>query len=554
MKAALVAQNSSYSHTNLAVRVLQARLVKDGINAVIAEDTVNEHGINYKLLDRIYALDADVCLFSAYIWNLKEQLLLAECVKELLPDVRIVFGGPEVSFENRDFFERYPFVDCIIQGEGESVVYDCVTGRISDRIVKASACQDFEDAPEPYISSPYREKEALENKLVYYESSRGCPFSCSYCLSSNHYDGRKIRAKSAQVAIKELTALGDTKAKAIKLVDRTFNFDVKRAKEIFKALVEYSADRTQNGVYSGPVYHFEICADLIDDETVSALKSAPENLFRFEIGIQSTNQKVLGSINRKSDVSKSLEKIRQLRENTSVTLHLDLIAGLPFMTEEIIKKDFNAIYPYGDMIQLGVLKLLKGTELRQRACDFGIKFCPEPPYRVLQTDCLSYDALQRVCGVAKVYESIGERDSGYYNTIKYVSEHFSDMYSVFCSIYDKIKDNAVSRKNMYHLLCEYFSEMFDRELIKSYLRFDYYLSNQGRAMDFLRSEKSDFEENLPGIRKTAFSLLEKGNDISYTSGEVRYFEFDRDYLYVIDRRTKRYERIAKSLFNDLLEY
>jgi hypothetical protein len=343
-----------------------------------------------EVLQRLYRERADVYGFSCYIWNISEMLSLAEDLSALLPRARTVFGGPEVSFET-ERFDHMTFIHHIVCGEGERAMVELCrafeTGETAERILHGNG----EPLGEGIL---YRDGDYAEGDMLYYESSRGCPYSCAYCLSSVE---QGIRAKSVEQTLSDLLAFErlEKGIKVIKFVDRTFNFDRARANAIWSALADKKYTKT---------YHFEICASLLDEESFRVLSRLPHGKVQLEIGLQSTNPETLAAVSRHIDSARVIAATERLHRMGNMHVHLDLIAGLPHEDYESFKRSFNDAYFCCDMLQLGFLKLLPGTALRKNAADFGCVFSRKPPYTVLETDCLGRDELYRLSQIADLLD------------------------------------------------------------------------------------------------------------------------------------------------------
>ncbi len=403
MKLCLIAVNSNYVHTNPAVRSLSARIGAEYI----------EYNINQPMQDvlrGIYEQEPQIVAFSCYIWNREYVLRLAEDLKAVRPELPIWLGGPEVSFCAAELMQRCPFVDAIFCGEaeetlaqwmnawnrgekygGKSVLYrdkDTVCGGCEWGVV-----QEMDSLAPPLLNEEYD-----PNKIYYYESSRGCPFSCAYCLSGT---GHGVREKSLFVVKRDIDTFLRHQAKLIKFTDRTFNANADRAKKILQYIC---AQQTE------ACFHFEVALDLMDGEMLHLLRSAPKGRFQLEAGVQSCNGKTLAAVSRKTDIEKIQQNAAALLEAGNIHLHLDLIAGLPFEDLHSFERSFDMVYRlYPQMLQLGFLKLLRGSALREKCADFGIKYRSYPPYEVLETKELSAEDLFLLKGVEKML-------NGYYNT------------------------------------------------------------------------------------------------------------------------------------------
>lgn len=379
-KILLCALNSSYTHTNLAVRCIKKSLAEAGYSCGIAEFNLKDK--RRRVLDTLVAANADIYGFSAYIWNVRELFAFAADLKKLRPAAKLVFGGPEVSFDTDERLLTHPYIDCIITGEGERAFCTLAAlvseGKPLPRVIDGGIYEDFLRQ-----GSVYTEGE-LQNglRVVYYESSRGCPYRCAYCLSSL---SGKVRAKSAEVTLSELLEFERIEnIKVIKFVDRTFNFDVARAKAIWRGLLSERYTKC---------YHFEICADLLDEESFDWLSRFPKGKVQLEIGVQSTNPEALRRVKRRPDTAALIESIKRLHRMGNMHIHADLIAGLPGEDMASFARSYDALYGSCDMLQLGFLKLLRGSELRREADGFGCVYSDAPPYEVLCTDKLCYDEL-----------------------------------------------------------------------------------------------------------------------------------------------------------------
>ncbi len=417
MKTVIFALNSSYSHTSLAVRAIARGMERHGLSYEIIEK--NQKDKRGGILATLAEAGADIYGFSAYIWNIADMRAYASSLKKILPGAKIVFGGPEVLFAGEDFLRENTFVDYIIRGEGEeafpALCEKIARGEATERIIDAPYFTDFTES-----GIYYGDVGETPHGLVYYESVRGCPFACAYCLSS--VTERKIRAKSAERTLADV--LGFERfddIKTVKFVDRTFNFDRERAKAIWRGLsgTEYTKE-----------YHFEICASLLDDESIEILSRVPRGKFRLEIGLQSTNPETLAAINRKLDVKKTLENARRLYEAGNLFVHLDLIAGLPYEDYATFARSFNDAYGLCDELQLGFLKILCGCEMERNAERYGIVYSAEPPYQVLKTNWLSFADLQKLSLIDEISDRISNSES-FRHTFPWLPLMYGDAFGFF---------------------------------------------------------------------------------------------------------------------------
>lgn len=415
MKITLAALNAAYVHTNLAVRCIAKVLAGGGHAVRILERSLKDR--SREILHALYETDADVYGFSVYIWNRDAVLALAAQLRQLRPGAKIVFGGPEISFEDESFFAVHPYVDNILAGEGETV-FPAFLSQIPPRhtILCGEPYAGFAATGILYDEYP---PDSHSGGILYYESSRGCPYSCSYCLSSAV---RGVRAKSAEVTIGQLRKFEAMDGvRVIKFVDRTFNFDRRRADAIWRALAGEEFTKT---------YHFEVCADLLDEENFAVLAAMPKGRIQLECGVQSTHSPALAAIGRTSDPKKILAALSRIRAMGNIHIHADLIAGLPHEDFARFAQSFDEAYPACDLLQLGFLKLLPGTKLRRECEVFGYRYSPVPPYEILESDALSYEELCRLHGIDDALERFS--GSGHFaHTLAFLLEREPSAFAFF---------------------------------------------------------------------------------------------------------------------------
>lgn len=397
MKTVLFSYNASHYHTSLSVRALRTAIHDLETHP---EVSVLEFSLKDKrdaVLNALYRENAHLYGFSAYIWNITETLLLAESLKKLRPDCKIFFGGPEVSFRADEILEKHPFIDTVIIGEGEEGVKNLLF-HYPDLPKKIYGAPDSRFLTrKPHYFLPDGTPESLEGgKFIYYESSRGCPFSCGYCLSGSDC---RVVAKDAQTTLSDLYVLERLGGgrRTVKLVDRTFNYDLARAKTIWRGLLD---EKYTN------CYHFEVQPSILDDEAIEILSLAPKGKFQLEVGIQSVSPDVLKECGRGGDIKKELENLKKLKAVKNVPVHVDLICGLPLDTVESIVESVNTVYHLSDELQIGFLKLLYGTKIAQNAKKYGITYRSEPPYEVLCTSTLSYEDIYTLKGIAHTVDRV----------------------------------------------------------------------------------------------------------------------------------------------------
>ncbi len=412
MNLCLCSINSKYIHSSLAPWCLRAGVLAYGdseIHPQVVEGTVNEEPMG--IVERIVETAPHVIGFCCYIWNITRVRELLPLVKERLPDVVIVLGGPEVGYCAKDVLTNNPLVDYVLTGEGErSLPLLCdallhrrpvdvagVTYRVEGGIVSLPEEPLSDEPPSPYCEEYF---EALNGRIAYLETSRGCPYSCAYCLSARCGKPRFFNIERAK---RELLLLAGSGTKTVKLVDRTFNANRQRAKDLWRFIIEnYPANIPQ-----GVCFHFEIAGDLLDEESLEIIGSAPAGLMQFEIGIQSFHAPTLNYIRRKTDLAKLTENIRRLLGYQNAHIHIDLIAGLPFEDFATFAHSFNqafALQP--NMLQLGFLKLIHGSPMREEEERYPCTFDATPPYQVTGTPWLNTEELSTLSNVEDALERL----------------------------------------------------------------------------------------------------------------------------------------------------
>jgi radical SAM superfamily enzyme YgiQ (UPF0313 family) len=431
MKVLLIALNASYTHTNLAVRTLALSLRHAGHSVTVYESTVNQP--IGELFAGIAAGEWDVAAFSCYIWNIETVRRLTARLHVLYPEKPILWGGPEVSFDTAWWMGENPGVRYILRGEGEQVLPELVSRLESGQDMAGLQGVAYRDGdtvidqglakPVPMDSVPFPYDEGIgeiRDRLLYYESSRGCPFACGYCLSGV---SPGVRYRALDTVKEEIAQLSEWGAGIVKFVDRTFNSDRARAAELFSYIAGLSTDT---------LFHFEICADLLDEMTLDILKAMPPGRAQFEIGVQSATPNVLAASSRKSDLDRLTENVRRLQEMGHIHLHLDLIAGLPGETLESFAASFNRVWGMRtDRLQVGFLKLLRGSQLRDTAAEWGCRYAPDAPYEVLATGSMTYRDLSRVHAIEEMVERYANTGRYTYTLARLVGRAGGDAFSVF---------------------------------------------------------------------------------------------------------------------------
>ena len=499
MKVLITAIDSKFIHSNLAVRYLK-NFTKDlDYEGKIKELTINDR--EERILEEIIKEKPDIVAFSTYIWNVELISRVANLIKRVNPKIEILYGGPEVSFDSRSFLQNN-VGEYIIEGEGEKTYRDFILYKLGeikieevrglhykfDNVVCSNEKRPLMSMDE--IVFPYEEDEDLSNKIVYYEASRGCPFNCKYCLSSTSHG---VRFLDTDRVLKDLMYFINKKVRLVKFVDRTFNCNSKFAMAIWDFLIKQDTN-TQ--------FHFEISADILKDEEIKLLANAPKGRFRFEVGVQTTNDEVLRNINRFVNFSDIKEKVLEIESLKNIDQHLDLIAGLPGEDYDSFKKSFNDMYEIKpEEIQLGFLKLLKGSSMREESDKYGMEYSPYPPYEILKTDKLSYEELIKL---KKVEEMVDK----YYNSlkfnyiIKYFERKFDSPFDFYYSLGMFFENKGYFNRNIGN--AEYYKVFLDfnetilgesNKYLNEIVRFNYLIFNKKRGLpEFLRSDMEKEEE------------------------------------------------------------
>ncbi len=476
MKIVLVALNAKYVHSNLAVYDIEAytrhRWTGEYGSEAGLDLSVREYTINHNLdmiMQSLYHENPSFIAFSCYIWNIFEVLTICRELKKVMPKLSIWLGGPEVSYDSEKVLIDNPYIDGVILGEGEATFYELVriysendTAIIDKTNVKGITYKAVDGSiiknpMRPLISMDeipfiYNDLEKFENKILYYESSRGCPFSCSYCLSSID---KRVRFRNLTLVKNELSFFMENKVRQVKFIDRTFNCDKKRAREIWN----YLADN-DNGVTN---YHFEIAADLIEDEDLLIFKKMRPGLIQLEIGLQSTNNKTIKEIRRVMDIDKLKHNMLMIRSMGNIHQHLDLIAGLPYEDYESFVQSFNDAYSMKpNQLQLGFLKVLKGSYMEEQVEEYGLLYRDEQPYEVLATKWISYGEILKLKQIEEMVEVYYNSDQ-FEHVLPYVETLFATPYEMFESLggyYEKheLFGMGYKREARYEILREFFSE------------------------------------------------------------------------------------------------
>ncbi len=508
-KILLTAVNAKYIHSNPAVYSLRAYAGTELLPYIeIAEYTINHR--KEEILADIYRKLPGVIAFSCYIWNWSLIRSLLPELPKILPGVDVWLGGPEVSYQSEELLQAHPMVKGIMIGEGEETFrelaeYYCdqqdIAGKAIDTIqgivfragdggIHRTSFRELADISElPFL---YRDLRPFENKIIYYESSRGCPYQCSYCLSSIN---KAVRFRKLETVKKELLFFLEHKVKQVKFVDRTFNCNHAHAKAIWDYLAEHD-----NGITN---FHFEISADIISEEELQILAKFRPGLAQMEIGVQTFNQKTLQEIRRTTDLDKIREIVERIRKGNNIHIHLDLIAGLPFEDYDSFINSFNNVYAMSPhQLQLGFLKVLKGSYLYEKVSEYGIQYMEDAPYEVLATKWMPYDKLLLLKQVEEMVETYYNSNQFTY-TLRILLRAFPDAFTMYLRLADFYRLHGYSlmtpsRVYRYQLLLDFAMDtelVQDKELLRQVLTFDLYLRENSKS-------RPDFAKDLTMYKRT----------------------------------------------------
>ena len=514
MKILLTAINSKFIHSNLAVRYLKSFTRDINYDCKIREFSINDR--EEKILEEIIKESPDVVAFSTYIWNIEMIKRLSNLIKMVDESIEILYGGPEVSYDSQNILKELNG-EYIIEGEGEKTYREFVEYKLGERDINSIRGLYYKidgdiafNGKRPLMNMneivfPYEEDENLDNKIVYYEASRGCPFNCKYCLSSTVHGVRFLDVERVK---KELKYFIDKEVRLVKFVDRTFNCNHKFTMAIWEFLINQDTN-TQ--------FHFEISADILKSEELELLRKAPKDRFQFEVGVQTTNDDVLNRINRFVNFSDIKEKVDELLQIRNIKQHLDLIAGLPGEDYTSFKKSFNDVYSIEpEEIQLGFLKLLRGSSMREEAEDYGMKYSPYPPYEILKTKDISYHELLKLKKVEAMVDKYYNSQK-FNNIIKYFVKKFETPFDFYYELGDYFEKKGYFNRNIgnneyYRVFLDFNMEILkeDNYILKEILRFDYLKFNKKRGIpDFIKRniDKED-EERIKEKLRDKYSFKE----------------------------------------------
>ena len=547
MKILLAACNAKYIHSNLAVYDLKAYSSDYDEHVILREYTINQP--KDEILKDIYSSGADVVCFSCYIWNISFVRELIRDLVKILPKTAFWAGGPEVSYDAEKFLTEMPEMTGVMVGEGEKTFHDLlefyidgkdsleeisgIAYRTGDKIIHNGWRELMDLSAIPFV---YEHLEKFENRIIYYESSRGCPFSCSYCLSSID---KKLRFRDLELVKKELQFFLDHRVPQVKFVDRTFNCKHEHAMTIWKYILEHD-----NGVTN---FHFEISADLLREEEMELMSQMRPGLIQLEIGVQSTNPETIRAIHRHMDLKKLEHCVNRVHSFRNIHQHLDLIAGLPYEDYDIFHQSFNDVYQMKpDQLQLGFLKVLKGSLMQKEAEVYGIVYKEKEPYEVLSTNWLTYGEvlkLKMVESMVEVYYNSGQ----FWHTLEYLVPLEKDAFTFYeklGSFYEKKGYSEISHSRMrrYEILLEYLKEETDvpTEVAAQKMLYDLYLREKLKKRPAFASDQKQYE--------TAVWNYRKNNQVSKTA-HIEVFENGTVILFDYEKR----DPLSKNAYTEVIQ-
>ena len=547
MKILLAACNAKYIHSNLAVYDLKAYSSDYDEHVILREYTINQP--KDEILKDIYSSGADVVCFSCYIWNISFVRELIRDLVKILPKTAFWAGGPEVSYDAEKFLTEMPEMTGVMVGEGEKTFHDLlefyidgkdsleeisgIAYRTGDKIIHNGWRELMDLSAIPFV---YEHLEKFENRIIYYESSRGCPFSCSYCLSSID---KKLRFRDLELVKKELQFFLDHRVPQVKFVDRTFNCKHEHAMTIWKYILEHD-----NGVTN---FHFEISADLLREEEMELMSQMRPGLIQLEIGVQSTNPETIRAINRHMDLKKLEHCVNRVHSFRNIHQHLDLIAGLPYEDYDTFHQSFNDVYRMKpDQLQLGFLKVLKGSLMQKEAEVYGIVYKEKEPYEVLSTNWLTYGEvlkLKMVESMVEVYYNSGQ----FWHTLEYLVPFEKDAFTFYeklGSFYEKKGYSEISHSRMrrYEILLEYLKEETDvsAEVAAQKMLYDLYLREKLKKRPAFAPDQKQYE--------TAVWNYRKNNQVSKTA-HIEVFENGTVILFDYEKR----DPLSKNAYTEVIQ-
>lgn len=560
LKILLAACNAKYIHSNLAVYNLKSCSGEYSHNVVIKEYTINQ--IQDDILKDIYLEQPDVICFSCYIWNISFVKELVPDLKKILPHVDFWAGGPEVSYDAVEFLKKNPAFFGVMVGEGEETFHELAGYYIERKPenlkeIRGVAFHDETKVPDivhtgwrelmdlSKVPFAYSNLTEFKNRIIYYESSRGCPFSCSYCLSSID---KKLRFRDIELVKNELQFFIDNKVPQVKFVDRTFNCKHDHAMAIWRYITEHD-----NGITN---FHFEISADLLREEELALMKTMRPGLIQLEIGVQSTNPQTIKAIRRTMDFEKLKGIVEQIHGFGNIHQHLDLIAGLPYEGYDSFHKSFCDVYALRpEQFQLGFLKVLKGSHMMEMTREYQILYKDREPYEVLSTAWLTYGEILRlkmVESMVEVYYNSGQ----FKHTLVFLEQYFEDpfrMYEALGRFYEKKGYSEISHSRMrrYEILMEFAGEQKEipLEVLSDVMLLDLYLRENLKSRPSFASDQKPYERMIWDYRK-AEKIPKTAHIEVFRDGKKILFDYtDRDPLTNNARLTDITDEVNKNYGN-----
>ena len=557
MKILLVAINAKYIHSNLAVYCLKAYAEKNmpqdvNVQIELAEYTINQN--RDEILKDIYRRQAEMICFSCYIWNLDYVESMIRDVKKVMKDVIIWAGGPEVSYDSQETLGRLPELTGVMKGEGEKtfaklcevygkrseiselsleqidgITFRCPDGTICERPWRVP--MDLSEVP--FV---YHDMKKFENKIIYYETSRGCPFSCSYCLSSID---KRLRFRSLDLVFNELQFFLDHKVPQVKFVDRTFNCKHDHAMAIWKYIQEQD-----NGITN---FHFEVAADLLNDEEIRLIRQMRPGLIQLEIGVQSTNTDTIREIRRTMRLEEVREHVARIKEKGNIHQHLDLIAGLPYEDIKSFRKSFDDVYSMRpDQLQLGFLKVLKGSYMQEMRQEYELRYKDEPPYEVLSTKWLPYSDVIELKGIEEMVE-IYYNSGQFTHVVEALVKNYASAYQMYQDLWQYYEEHDYMgiqhrRSARYEIVLDFVKEKYPEQadVMRELLTYDYYLRENAKSRpEFAGEDATDkrfvrafYEEeekerkHLPGYEQFDRNQMRKMTHLEYFPHMGKMLLFD----------------------------
>lgn len=573
MKILLTTLNSKFIHSSLAIRYLKGvtREMKK-VDVDLKEYTINMH--QEDILVDLYKGNYDLIVFSTYIWNFNEITNLTKAIRKVAPNTKILLGGPEVSFQPENEMKKNPNIDYIIYGEGENTFKAFIEAFLNNRSFKdlkglvyrdsgsiikndeRPLIKNLDEIPFPYTNN----LQDLNHRIIYYESTRGCPFNCSYCLSSTI---KGVRYFSLARVKKDMDYFLNREVNQVKFVDRTFNVHKEHYFEIIKYL-----NQNDNGITN---FHFEITASLLDQEVLDYLKNVRPGLFQLEVGVQTTNIESLTTINRGMNFSRIEETLESIVKLENVHSHLDLIAGLPHEDYKSFLNSFDDVYALNpNKLQLGFLKVLKGSEMKAKEEEYGLVYQDSPPYQIYYNKFISFDEMIILMGIEELLDVY--YNSNYFKySLDYVikkrfiepSKFYKAFYNYWCE--NKLFKTQHSKLKRYRILLDFYNEYFENdEIFNTILKYDYIL-NRNKKIDklFKRIQPKGFRNSCHEFLQKQENLVSylpqfKNKNAKYTIKRVHFevFNFDikkfiaSDYEIIIDEETTILFDYSRSSLNE----